>query len=108
MADYKSLLLPLIEVTAMPLLVVSVIYVLSGYQIVTPDLHVFQNPWIIHADKVLRVLGLLLGSIHGTAGLILMLERRMRRRLLRLTLQYATLITGSGLASFLLTISILS
>ena len=88
---YIALLL--VELTSIPLLFLSIIYVLTGYQMLYPEkIHIFQNPRAIHTDKDLRISTIVLGLIHASAGIILLCERRIRNRVVRNALEIATIL----------------
>lgn len=69
----------LTEATSIPLLVVGLVYLITGYQMLNPAIVIFPNPRLIHADRLLRIILITLSMIHGYAGLCLMIARRARR-----------------------------
>jgi len=72
------------EATATPLLLLIALYILTGYQTLYPDkLRLFPNPTAIHTDKVLRIATTILATLHSSAGIVLLCERRIRNRLTR-------------------------
>jgi succinate dehydrogenase hydrophobic anchor subunit len=85
--------LVIVEVTSIPLLLLSAIYVITGYQLVYPDkIWLFPSPRAIHADKVLRVATIALGALHGVAGVVLLCERKIRNKFTRSAVELVVLI----------------
>lgn len=68
-----------VELTSAPLLLLSLVYVLSGYQLLYPDARILPHAKRIHADPLLRATTLLLGYAHSLAGFVIMCERRLAR-----------------------------
>ncbi len=87
-----KIMLLLVEATSLPLLVLSLVYLLTGYQMLTPRVRFFPKPRLIHTDPVLRILLATLGLIHGYSGLILLFERRIRNNALRIMIE--AIVTG--------------
>ncbi|MEZ0394140.1 MAG: hypothetical protein ABWK00_03740 [Desulfurococcaceae archaeon] len=91
-----------VEATSLPLLVLAAIFALTGYQLVHPSIALFPRASAIHGDPLLRTSLIVLGSLHAASGLVLICERRIRRRLLRDFLELASVATIFGLSSYLL------
>lgn len=91
MANPKLLriMLLLVEITSLPLLVLCLLYSLTGYQMLIPRLRLIPRARLVHTDQVLRVLLLTLALIHGYSGLILLCERRIRNSTLRKIVELA-------------------
>lgn len=70
----------LVEFTSVPLAVIGLVYLLTGYQMLLPGYHVFPRPRAIHTDRMLRVLLVAFGMVHCYSGLLLLLNRRVRCR----------------------------
>lgn len=86
----------LVEATSIPLLVLGLVYLLTGYQMLVPSVKLFPRPQQIHTDLVLRIIFATMGLIHGYSGLILLLERRIRNNTLRLIIE--GIVTGLFIA----------
>ncbi|MEM2272610.1 MAG: hypothetical protein QXX56_00130 [Candidatus Bathyarchaeia archaeon] len=78
-----KLSLLMVEFTSIPLVVLASVYLLTGYQMLVPDLRILPEPMRIHVDRFLRVLAIFLAYIHALGGIIIMAERRLRRELQR-------------------------
>lgn len=89
---FLRVLLVLVETTSIPLLVLCLVYLLTGYQMQTSSLRFFPRAREIHTDPTLRVLLVIMAFIHGYSGLILLCERRIRNKILKLAVEYS--ITG--------------
>lgn len=74
----------LVEATSIPLLVLLLLYLLTGYQMLVPGFRVFENPRLLHTDRVLRVLTVALALLHSYGGLLLLISRRARKLALAL------------------------
>jgi succinate dehydrogenase hydrophobic anchor subunit len=86
------ILLTLVETTSLPLLVLCMIYLLTGYQILLPGLKLIPMARVIHTDLVLRVSFIVLTLIHSYSGLIILCERRIKNNTLRTLIE--STITG--------------
>ena len=73
----------LIEITSLPLLVLGLIYLLTGYQMLTHSVRLIPRARYLHTDLTLRIILVTMGLIHGYSGLVLMCERRIRNNNLR-------------------------
>ncbi|MEM2248891.1 MAG: hypothetical protein QXJ46_05190 [Candidatus Bathyarchaeia archaeon] len=73
----------MIELTSLPLIVLASIYLLSGYQMLAPELRIIPEPRKIHTDKFLRILTIFLMYLHASGGIIVIIERRLRKDVLR-------------------------
>lgn len=69
----------IVEMTSIPLLLLTLIYIITGYQMLTP-LIVFARPRALHVDRLLRVLFVYLSLAHSYAGLIIMTTRKIRSK----------------------------
>lgn len=88
MARTLRLALAIVEATSIPLIVLLSLYILSGYQMLNPGLYIMPAARTVHTDRILRVVFLALVYLHSLTGLIIMCERRIRRRLLRSAVEY--------------------
>lgn len=102
---YISLLL--VEFTSIPLLLICFIYLLTGYQMINPSLLLFPRALSIHTDETLRVLFLLLTTIHSMTGLLLMCERRIRTKTIRVIAEGVIVVILIALTIFLLTLDLI-
>lgn len=68
----------MVEFTSLPLIVLASIYLLSGYQMLNPEIRVIPEPRKIHTDKILRALTIVLTYLHTLGGIIIVVERRLR------------------------------
>lgn len=93
-------LLTLVETTSLPLLVICLIYLLTGYQMLIPSLKLFPRAYQLHTDRVLRSLLLIFGLIHGYSGLIILCERRIRNNTTRVIVESVVSVLLVGLAVF--------
>lgn len=69
----------IIEMTSLPLLIVSLLYLITGYQMLNPYIRIFPAPRTIHSDQFLRIIALTLTAMHSYSGLVLLIARRFRR-----------------------------
>ncbi|MEM4527828.1 MAG: hypothetical protein QXS23_01335 [Desulfurococcaceae archaeon] len=102
---YFSILL--VEFTSIPLLLLCYIYLLTGYQIINPHLSLFPRASRVHGDEALRLLFLLLVTIHSIAGVLLMCERRVRPRIIRIIIEALVITVLIAIAAFLLTLDLI-
>lgn len=78
------IVLTMVEATSIPLMVMALIYLLTGYEMLTSRLKLIPKARAIHVNEVLRVVFVALVLIHGYAGLILLCERIFRSKTLKL------------------------
>ncbi|MEM2112426.1 MAG: hypothetical protein QXX08_11215 [Candidatus Bathyarchaeia archaeon] len=78
-ATLVKLSLLIVEFTSLPLLVLASIYLLSGYQMLTPEVRIIPEPRKIHTDRFLRILTIFLAYLHTFGGIILVVERCLRK-----------------------------
>lgn len=93
-----KVLLTLVEITSLPLLVICLLYLLTGYQMLIPGLKLIPRARELHTDRVLRLLFLILVLVHGYSGLIIVSERRIRNNTIRTIIEVAVTILLVGLA----------
>ncbi|MCS7113160.1 MAG: hypothetical protein RMJ00_04980 [Nitrososphaerota archaeon] len=79
-ATLVKLSLLIVESTSLPIAILASVYLLSGYQMLIPDVRLIPEPRRIHTDRFLRILTILLVYLHTVGGAILIAERRLRRR----------------------------
>ncbi|MEM0100476.1 MAG: hypothetical protein QXS24_01865 [Desulfurococcaceae archaeon] len=92
----------IVEITSFPLFLLTLIYIITGYQMLTP-LVIFSRPRILHLDRLLRILFVYLFLLHSYAGLIILTARRVRnRKISDLVMTAITAITALFLALFTL------
>lgn len=84
-----KLSLLMVEFTSIPLTVVASIYLLSGYQMLNPEVRIISEPRRIHTDRFLRILTILLTYLHTFGGIVFIAERRLRRETLRKMIEAA-------------------
>lgn len=77
------LFLLIVEFTSLPLIVLASIYLLSGYQMLIPELQIIPESRKIHTDKFLRILTIILTYLHALGGIIITVERRLRKEILK-------------------------
>jgi len=82
----------IIEFTSLPLLLLAFIYLLSGYQMLNPSIRVIPEYRRIHVNKFLRILAIILVCLHSMGGLIFLVERSVRRDVLREIMEAAIVI----------------
>lgn len=97
MVKALQLALMVIEATSIPLLVLTYIYILSGYQLLYPEVYIMPVARVLHTDIVLRVLFTILVYLHSLSGLMLMVERRVKKILWKRLLEYIAIV---GLSVF--------
>jgi len=82
----------IIEFTSLPLLLLASIYLLSGYQMLNPNIRIIPESRRIHVDKFLRILAIILVCLHSIGGLIFLVERSIRRDMLRKIMDAAIIV----------------
>lgn len=91
MKRYLKYLLFILEVTSIPLLFTITLMVLSGYGILYPkQIKVLTGGLmnrklaiIIHTDTIIRLITVVLLYFHGISGLLILIEKYIRTRLLK-------------------------
>lgn len=78
-----KLALMMVEATSIPLTVTTLIYLLTGYEMLATGLRLIPRARAIHTNEVLRVVFAALALLHGYAGLILLCGRRLRNKTLK-------------------------
>lgn len=78
-----KLALLVVDVTSPILLFLSALYMVTGYQMLYPEVTLIPAARRLHVDLVLRVSTVVVGYLHGLSGLIILCERRVRNRRLR-------------------------
>lgn len=73
----------LVEFTSIPLLILGLAYLITGYQLLVPGIQLVPYARLIHGDRVLRVVLLAFSILHGYAGSLILLHRRVKGKLLR-------------------------
>ncbi len=103
MAGSLRIALVIVEATSIPLLLLLVLYILSGYQMMLRRPIFFPKAELIHTDPLLRILLISLSYLHSLAGLLIVINRRIKYRFVRNILEYiAILLTSSLLAFFII------
>lgn len=77
----------LVEFTSIPLLILGLAYLITGYQLLVPGIQMVPYARLIHGDKALRVTLVAFSTLHGYAGLLILLHRRVKGKLLRSALE---------------------
>jgi len=88
---YIKYLFLVLEASSIPLLFIITILILSGYGILYPSqikmltggLMTERLAYKIHTDKIIRLSALILLFIHGYTGLLILIEKYVRTRLLK-------------------------
>jgi len=91
MKKHLKYLFLILEASSIPLLFIITILILSGYGILYPSqikmltggLMTERLAYKIHTDKIIRLLTLILLFIHGYTGLLILIEKYIRTRLLK-------------------------
>ncbi|MEM0027849.1 MAG: hypothetical protein QXD38_08000 [Ignisphaera sp.] len=104
MSKSLRIALAIVEVTSIPLLVLTAIYILSGYQMLYPQIRLIPAARTLHTDKFLRILFVVLVYLHGLTGTIILCERRIRNALIRNIIEYIAIIGLSILLAIPLTL----
>jgi len=91
-ARYAYFWLKIVETTSIPLSVLLMIYVLSGYGTILPEFmrslgFSYRVSTYLHNHPLLRYLTAVLIAIHGYGGFMLLINRYSRNVLLRYLLQ---------------------
>ena len=103
MARSLRLALAIVEATSIPLILLLSLYILSGYQMLLPGIYIMPAARTIHTDRVLRAVFLALVYLHSLTGFIIMCERRIRGKLLRIAAEY----TAIAALSILIAVSLI-
>ncbi|MEM1645648.1 MAG: hypothetical protein QXL96_07250 [Ignisphaera sp.] len=98
MSKSLRIALAIVEASSLPLLILIVLYTLTGYQMLYPSAYFFPASRALHVDPLLRVIFVVLVYLHSLAGLIIVVERRVRYRLIKKALEYIVI---AGLSAFL-------
>lgn len=101
-ATLVRLSLLIVEFTSLPLVVLALMYLLSGYQMLTVDVKIIPEPRRIHTDRFLRTLTILLAYLHTLCGAIIVIERRIKIGVLRMAVEVAVIVVLSLLLVFFL------
>lgn len=92
-----KILLLMVEFTSILLIVLGSIYLLSGYQLLNPELRIIPEPRRIHSDRFLRLLTITLTYLHALGGIMIMIKRRLRRGVLRKAVEITTIVVLTAL-----------
>lgn len=88
MSKLLRLAISIIEATSLPLLILVVLYILSGYQLLSHNnIHLIPMARAIHVDRFLRIIFVVLSYLHSLSGLVIFIERRIRRILIKMVLK---------------------
>jgi len=112
---YLKYILLILEASSIPLLLLITILILSGYGILYPsqiklltgELMTEKLAYRIHTDGVIRLLTLILAFIHGYTGLLILIEKYVRTRLLKNVLILITTIIMVYFYSLMIILDIL-
>lgn len=83
MKNIYRIALIIVESTSIPLLVLGLIYLITGYQLLNPGLRLIPGARLIHADRLLRISLITLAMLHGYLGSLLLVARRAGRGVIR-------------------------
>lgn len=92
MARSLRIALAIVEATSIPLLILTALYILSGYQMLYPQIYFMPSARTVHVDLLLRILFLALVYLHSLAGIIIVCERRLRKKILKNVLEYIVMV----------------
>ena len=102
-ATLMKIFLLMVEFTSIPLIVLGSIYLLSGYQLLNPELRIIPEPRRIHSDRFLRLLTITLAYLHALGGVIIIIGRRLKRDISRKIAEIAVVVlTALLLSSFII------
>ncbi|MEM2168984.1 MAG: hypothetical protein QXX99_03635 [Candidatus Bathyarchaeia archaeon] len=103
-AKLMKMLLLIVEFTSIPLIALGFIYLVSGYQMLSPELKIIPEPRRIHTDMFLRILSISLAYLHALGGVMIIIERRLRRDILKKIAEIfaITVLTALLLASLII------
>ncbi|MEM0000148.1 MAG: hypothetical protein QXH02_03605 [Desulfurococcaceae archaeon] len=73
----------LVELTSIPLLVLGLVYLVTGYQLLVPGIRLVPHARLVHSDRALRVILIAFSTIHGYAGSLILLHRRVKSKQVR-------------------------
>lgn len=96
-ATLVKLAILMVEVTAPPLFLLASIYLLSGYQMLVPTVKILPESRRIHTDRLLRLLTITLAYIHTLGGSIFVIERRMKKDVLKKLTEVFAVVTATAL-----------
>ncbi|MCS7128426.1 MAG: hypothetical protein N3E36_05315 [Sulfolobales archaeon] len=91
MARYLRYVLLVLEATSLPLLLTTLLLIITGYAIMYPHAYSaltlgalnYANAQRIHTDPVIRLSFTTLALIHGLTGTIILIEKYMKHRLIK-------------------------
>lgn len=98
MSKFLRVALAIVEASSLPILVLTIIYILTGYQMLYPNIYFFPSSRGIHVDLLLRIIFVVLVYLHSLAGLIIVIERRIKLKAIKEALEYLVIV---GLSLFL-------
>ncbi len=107
MAKSLRIALIIVEITSLPLLLLLLLYILSGYQMLLRSPVFFPRAETIHKDPLLRILLILLVYLHSSAGLILLINRRIRNKIVKNILEYTVILLTSLFLAFCIILELL-
>ncbi|MEM0371159.1 MAG: hypothetical protein QXG46_02090 [Ignisphaera sp.] len=107
MVKSLRLALAIVETTSIPLIILTALYILSGYQLLYPQVYFMPSARIIHTDFYLRLVFLMLVYLHSLAGIIIICERRLSNKLLKYILEYIAVALLSILVAIPLALEII-
>ncbi|MEM1509266.1 MAG: hypothetical protein QW291_01055 [Thermofilaceae archaeon] len=100
------LALRVVEVTSPLLLFLSILYTITGYQMLYPEATLIQAARRLHVDMALRIFTIIVGYLHGLAGLVILYERRIRNKPLKKILEIVTVLGLTILVVFLFALDV--
>ncbi|WFO76002.1 hypothetical protein J4526_03910 [Desulfurococcaceae archaeon MEX13E-LK6-19] len=94
--SFPKIMFLLIETTSLPLLVLAILMIISGYALVYP--HVisgltfgamnYSTAHRIHTDPLIRSSFAILALLHSLAGTFLLIEKHVKNKTLKSTLEF--------------------
>ena len=107
--------LALIETTSIPLLLLTLVMMVTGYTLAHPETIPTLLPPIdystaqqLHTDPIIRTCYTILATLHSTAGTIMLIEKHVKRKKAKILAETLTVATLAYIASTLLLAEILA
>ncbi len=87
----SPILYRLIEITSIPLLIISLLYLTTGYGMISGIFgRIFQLIGLsysdilsLHTDPYIRILLVILGSVHGVSGTVVFISKYVRNNIIK-------------------------
>ncbi|MEM1750605.1 MAG: hypothetical protein QXV30_00760 [Desulfurococcaceae archaeon] len=113
---YLKYMLLVLEATSLPLLITTLLLIVTGYAIMYPHAYSaltlnalnYANAQRIHTDPVIRLSFTALALIHGLSGTIILIEKYVKHRLVKEIIKSIVLVAVLALLAIVLAIDFLS